>query len=607
MQSIRLFTCGSVDDGKSTLIGRMMYEANALYDDQLAQLRATTTPEGQPDFSILLDGLLAEAEQGITIDVAYRSFTTEKARFLIADTPGHEEYTRNMVTGASHADVALLLLDARKGLLPQTRRHMAIVSLLGVERVIVAINKMDCVGYDPRVFTSLEHGIYTYAEKLGLHHLTCVPVSALMGDNITEKSAATPWYGGAPLLELLENIKLETKGEVAFRMPVQWVARQKDYRGLAGTVLSGEVAVGQEVCLFPSGQKSRVKSIRTPQEKQSAKAGAEEAIMLELTDNVDAGRGFVLLDAQSSFTPTRVFKADVVVLDKKSPLVAGRSYILRHLTSQTNATVVETDSKLDLETLQNIPCHELLVNETGTVKIALETPLLMEPYATSKPMGAFLLIDRVTKATVAAGMMRFSLHRSSSVFWESFVIDKNARSLQKNQTPFVLWFTGLSGSGKSAVANALAQKLYAEGKHVYTLDGDNLRHGLNKDLGFTEHDRAENLRRAAEVSKILVDAGLIVLSTFISPYRMDRQSARDLFETAEFFEIYVDTPLEVCEQRDPKGLYARARAGAVPNFTGISAPFEVPNLPELVLHGAEYSVDELAGQLWEFLQAKGLV
>lgn len=602
---LKVLSCGSVDDGKSTLIGRILYDCGILYEDQLAMLEKERTSEGLPDFSRLLDGLLAEREQAITIDVAYRSFRTPARRYIIADAPGHEQYTRNMVTGASRSDAALLLIDAvraRQGLLPQTIRHTVICAMMSIPDIIVAVNKMDCCGYDARLYADIEAEYREKNKNLNFRSVTCVPISALRGDNVCALSAAMPWYRGKTILELLENLEPIQSAARPFRLPVQWVARQPEFRGLTGTVASGSARVGQEVLLLPSGQKSRVRRI-VDMAGDKTIALAAEAVCLQLADDVDVGRGEWLADVAEPPEVADQFSARVVWLNDP-PLVAGRNFIFRLGTAEARATVTELSSRLDLNTIEERPAKELTPNDVGRIKLSLDRPLPFEPYQVNHDLGGFLLVDRIGGNTLGAGMIDMALRRSHSVFWQDFDLNQAAHAAQKEQKPCLLWFTGLSASGKSTVANLVAKMLHARGRHVYILDGDNLRFGLNRDLGFAESDRAENIRRAAEVGRLMVDSGLIVLAAFISPYQSDRAAIRDRFAPGQFFEIFVDTPLSVCIKRDPKGLYAKALDGKIPNFTGINAPFEAPEQPDLHLQG-DRPLEELAGQVLEFLAQTG--
>ena len=601
---LRLLSCGSVDDGKSTLIGRILHDCGTLYEDQLALLEKELTPEGLPDFSALLDGLLAEREQAITIDLAYRTFRTAARRYLVADAPGHEQYTRNMVTGASRADAALLLIDAvrsRNGLLPQTIRHSMVAALMGVPHLVVAVNKMDCRGYDQAAFTALERDYRERTRNLNFASIHCVPVSALRGDNVCRLSPAMSWYQGPTLLDILENLEVERPSDGGFRLPVQWVARGPEFRGLAGTIISGSVKVGQKVFLSPSGLSGTVKRL-ADWSGDRPEAGAEEAVCLQLSEDLDVGRGEVLSSPDDRPETGNHLSARVVWFHD-SPLVAGRTYLFRQGTATARATVSELSAKISLETLGEIPARELVENDLGVVKLRLDRKLALAPYEQSRDLGGFILVDPLSGATLGAGLINFVLRRSHNLFPHDFTLDAKAQAAQKGQKPRVLWFTGLSASGKSTLAQSAAKNLHGRGRHVYILDGDNLRCGLNQDLGFSEADRAENIRRASEVAKLMTEAGLIVLACFISPYRQDRQAARALFPPGAFLEIFVDTPLSVCVARDAKGLYARALDGHLPGFTGINAPFEAPEQPDLRLDG-RLSVEELTRQVLEFLDEK---
>lgn len=595
---LNILTCGSVDDGKSTLIGRLLYDCGVLYDDQLLLLERERTKEGQPDFSCLLDGLLAEREQAITIDVAYRSFSTATRRYMVIDAPGHEQYTRNMVTGASHADMVLLLLDATKGLLAQTKRHICIASLMGIQDIALVVNKMDTCAHSEAVFRICEEQCLAYIRDMPFRSVRCLPVSALFGDNVCRKSAQMPWYTGSTLLEALEGLQPPTATALPFCLPVQWVARQQGYRWLAGTVIAGSVRMGQEVVVLPAGTRSTVKEISTF-DGALEQASAEMAVCIRLSDDIDAGRGALLADAAAPPQVADQFAAHVVWLDD-SPLVPGRTYLFRLASAEARATVTELSSRLSIDTLLPSPAKEVHVNEVAIIKIALDRPLPFVPYKEQRDLGGFLLIDRISGKTLGAGMIAFALRRSKTIFRHDFALNKNAQAAQKGQKPCTLWFTGLSGAGKSTLADLVAQQLHAQGYHVYMLDGDNLRHGLNRDLGFSEHDRAENIRRASEVASLMVDAGLIVLAAFISPFGTDRAAIRNRFAPDEFYEIFVDTPLAVCEERDPKGLYKRARDGELPNFTGISSPFEAPEHPDLHLDGTR-QLDELSVEILRFI------
>ena len=599
---LRFLTCGSVDDGKSTLIGRLLYDSQLVLDDQLATLRQdsrnrTTGDEGI-DFSLLVDGLAAEREQGITIDVAYRFFSTDKRKFIVADTPGHEQYTRNMATGASNADLALVLVDARKGLLTQTRRHTFILSLLGVKHVVLVVNKIDLVGYDRATFEAIEAEYRGLAEPLGFSTLHAVPVSALRGDNILRPSAQTPWFTATPLVPYLETIAVdEDRTALPFRLPVQWVNRPNlDLRGFSGTVASGSIAVGDEVLVAASRKPAVVKRIIT-MDGDLEQAVAGQAVTLVLDRELDISRGDVL--ARPGETPeySDQFQARLVWMNE-GPAFAGRSYLLKIGAQLVPATITDIKYRTNVNTLEQAPATKLDLNEVATVTLATDKPLAFDPYASNRLTGGFILIDRLSNATLGAGTIEFGLRRAQNLSFQSFDVNRKVRAELKGQTPQIVWFTGLSGSGKSSIANLVEKRLTAEGRHAYILDGDNVRHGLNKDLGFTEAARVENIRRVAEVARLMADAGLIVLVSFISPFEKERRLAREIAGDIEFTEVHVDTPLEVCEARDPKGLYRRARAGEIKNFTGIDSPFEPPVNPDVVLHGAEAEPAELAEILY---------
>jgi len=599
---LRFLTCGSVDDGKSTLIGRLLYDSQLVLDDQLATLRKDSrnrvTGDEGIDFSLLVDGLAAEREQGITIDVAYRFFSTDKRKFIVADTPGHEQYTRNMATGASTADLALVLVDARKGLLTQTRRHTFILSLLGVKHVVLVVNKIDLVGYDQAVFDRIEAEYRALAEPLGFSTLHAVPVSALRGDNILAPSTNMAWFTGTPLVPYLETIVVdEDRTSLPFRLPVQWVNRPNlDFRGFSGTVASGVIAVGEEVLVAASRKPALVKRIVT-MDGDLPRAVAGQAVTLVLDRELDISRGDVL--ARPGETPdySNQFQARLVWMNE-GPAFAGRSYLLKIGTQLVPATITDIKFRTNVNTLEQAPATKLDLNEVATVTIATDKPITFDPYAENRLTGGFILIDRVSNSTLGAGTIEFGLRRAQNLTYQNFDVNRQVRAELKGQTPRIVWFTGLSGSGKSSVANLLEKRLTAEGRHAYILDGDNVRHGLNKDLGFTEAARVENIRRVAEVARLMADAGLIVLVSFISPFEKERRLAREIAGDIDFTEVYVDTPLEVCEARDPKGLYKRARAGEIKNFTGIDSPFEAPTNPDVVLHGAEAEPVELADVLY---------
>jgi len=609
-QLLRFITCGSVDDGKSTLIGRLLYESKMIFEDQFDALRSDSRKFGtqgeEIDFALLVDGLAAEREQGITIDVAYRFFATEKRKFIVADTPGHEQYTRNMVTGASTADAAVLMVDARKGILTQTRRHSFLVSLLGIRNVVVAVNKMDLVGYDSEVFTRISLQYREFAGKLGLDGVTFIPMSALKGDNIISASASMPWYEGPSLMEFLESAPVDDvmMESSAFRMPVQWVNRPHlDFRGFSGTVSAGAIALGDRVRIQPSGRESRVDSIvvfgASPQ-----KAVAGESVTLTLADEVDVSRGDVISSAVDPAEVADQFETMLVWMSSE-PMLPGRPYLLKIGAATVTASVTEIKYQLNVNTLEHLAAKKLELNSIACCNVMTDRAVAFDPYATDRNAGGFILIDRMTHATVGAGMIRFALRRSQNIHIQHLDVDRRARSLIKHQKPCALWFTGISGSGKSSVANMVEKKLLALGRHTYLLDGDNVRHGLNKDLGFTDEDRVENIRRVGEVARLMVDAGLIVMTAFISPFRSERLMARSLFGNGEFLEVFMDTPLAVAEVRDPKGLYKKARSGQLKNFTGIDSPYEAPENPEITLESGSGSIEEMADRVIEILRVRG--
>ena len=602
---LRFLTCGSVDDGKSTLIGRLLYDSQLILDDQLASLRResrnrTTGDEGI-DFSLLVDGLTAEREQGITIDVAYRFFSTDKRKFIVADTPGHEQYTRNMATGASNAELALVLIDARKGVLTQTRRHSFILSLIGVKHVVLVINKIDLVDYDQAVFERIEAEYRAFAAPLGFKTLTAIPVSALRGDNMLAQSPHTPWYHGPSLVPYLETIDVtEDLSAQPMRFPVQWVNRPNlDFRGFSGTVASGRVAVGDDVLIAASRKPAVVSRIVT-MDGDLDHAIAGQAVTLVLDREVDISRGDMLAHPGQTPDYSNQFQARLVWMSEESAF-PGRSYLLKLGSQTVPATITDLKFRTNVNTLEHTAATKLDLNEVGTVTIATDKAIAFDPYAANALTGGFILIDRLSNATLGAGTIEFGLRRAQNLTYQSFDVNREVRGAMKGQRPQVVWFTGLSGSGKSSIANLIEKRLTAEGRHAYILDGDNVRHGLNKDLGFTEAARVENVRRVAEVARLMADAGLVVLVSFISPFAKERQLAREIAGDIAFTEIYVDTPIEVCEARDPKGLYARARAGEIKNFTGIDSPFEPPKSPDIVLHGAVSTPEELAEQLYEKL------
>ncbi|RJF76811.1 sulfate adenylyltransferase subunit CysN [Azospirillum cavernae] len=609
---LRFITCGSVDDGKSTLIGRLLYDCKLLFEDQLASLekdssRFGTTGSGQLDLALLVDGLAAEREQGITIDVAYRFFTTDKRKFIVADTPGHEQYTRNMATGASTADVAVLLVDARKGVLTQTRRHSAIVALLGIRHVVLAVNKMDAVGWDEATFERIAADYRDFASRVGITNVTCIPVSALTGDNVTTPSQAMPWFVGPTLLGHLETTpaNAEARG-VPFRFPVQWVNRpNQDFRGFSGTVASGVIRPGDRVAILPAGRTTTVTRIVT-MDGDREEAAATQAVTLVLADEIDVSRGDVLVDPDRMPQTYDQFSAHVVWMSDQ-PLLPGRSYILRLGASTVGAQVTELKHAIDVNTLEHIAAKHLELNGVAVCNLALDRPVPFDSYADNRTMGGFVLIDRMSNATVGCGMIDFALRRASNIHHRRMRVDKIARAAALGQKPCVLWFTGLSGAGKSTVADLVEQALHLRGHHTMSLDGDNVRLGLNRDLGFTDEDRVENIRRVAEVSRLMVQSGLIVLVSFISPFRSERRMARDLVEPGEFLEIFVDTPLALCESRDPKGLYHKARIGQLPHFTGIDSPYEMPEAPELRLSAGVEPPERLAERVLAMLEERGIV
>jgi bifunctional enzyme CysN/CysC len=612
---LRFITCGSVDDGKSSLIGRLLYESKNLFEDQLSTLandsRKVGTRGQELDFALLLDGLSAEREQGITIDVAYRFFATEKRKFIVADTPGHEQYTRNMVTGASTADLAILLVDARKGLLTQTRRHSYLVSLLGIREVVLAINKMDLVDYSVEVFRRIEADYRAFAARMDIKRITCIPLSAVQGDNIVEASARTPWYTGPSLLGHLESVEvLDVRATQPFRLPVQWVNRPNaEFRGFAGTIASGSVRPGDRIRVLPSGRESTVASIvgatnisADPVAAGSAptQAIATEAITLTLTDEIDISRGDVISAAAAPIGIGKQFEATVIWMHD-APMLRGRSYWLKCGPRTVAATIAPLKYRVDVNTLEHQPADQLTLNEIGVAEIELDQMIAFEPYVQNRDLGGFILIDRISQQTVGAGLLHFALRRSDNVHWQAVDIGKAARAAAKSQKPCVLWFTGLSGAGKSTIANLVEKRLHVLGRHTYLLDGDNVRHGLNKDLGFTEADRVENIRRVAEVAKLMVDAGLIVLTAFISPFRSERGMARSLLGPSEFIEVFVDTPLAAAEARDIKGLYAKARRGELKNFTGIDSPYEAPEHPEIHIDTTQLTPGQAAECVVQYL------
>jgi len=624
---LRFITCGSVDDGKSTLIGRLLFDTKQVFEDQLAAVgkdsRKYGTTGEAPDLALLVDGLQAEREQGITIDVAYRYFTTEKRKFIIADTPGHEQYTRNMVTGASTADLAIVLIDARHGLQVQTRRHSYLVHMLGIRHVVVAINKMDAVDYDHKVYQRIRADYEAFANQLGIEDFSCVPVCALNGANVTRDADEMDWYEGPTVLDLLESSPVhEHDLDRPMRFPVQYVNRTRsDFRGFCGTLVSGRIAPGDEVVALPSGRRSRIAEIigstgatkRAQVEyggaMQAARAG--QAITLTLADEIDISRGDVLVRADRLPRVSELFDARVVWMNDR-PLLPGRQYNLKLAASEVPATPEAIHHRIDVNTLEHHPAEQLELNEIGYCRIRASRALAFDAYDSNPATGAFILVDRVSNLTVGAGMIVRPVtdqltDKSSNVTWHAQTVNKRARAQQKAQKSAVLWFTGLSGAGKSTVANALEKALFQRGHHSYLLDGDNVRHGLNRDLGFSDDDRVENIRRIGEVARLMADAGLVVLTAFISPFRADRAMVRELMEDGEFVEIHVDAPLDVCETRDPKGLYAKARAGVIRNFTGIDSPYEPPEAAEIIVDTSKMSVDECVEELLAYLKRRGIL
>lgn len=603
--ALRFLTCGSVDDGKSTLIGRLLYEQNLIFDDHLKALQADSKKFGTSgsdiDFALLLDGLEAEREQGITIDVAYRYFATPRRAFVVADTPGHEQYTRNMATGASNCELAVLLVDARKGLLTQTRRHGIIASLLGIEHVVLAVNKIDLVDYSQSVFESIARDFAAFAAPLGLKELKAIPISARHGDNVSAASARTPWYEGPHLLDYLETVEAEEdRAARPFRLAVQWVNRPNlDFRGFAGTISSGRLRAGDELAALPSGQVGRVKSILGPA-GEVADAQAGDAVTVVLDNEIDISRGDMLAASRERPLVADQFAAHLVWMSEHA-LMPGRSYLMKINHALLAATVTELKHRIDINSLGKLAAKTLSLNEVGVCNLSVARPVAFDAYGDNRSTGAFILIDRMTNETVAAGMIDFALRRATNIHHQAITVSKAERSHLMHHRPAVLWFTGLSGAGKSTIANLVEAELHARGVHTIMLDGDNVRHGLNRDLGFTEADRVENIRRVGEMAKLMTEAGLVVLCAFISPFRAERRMVRELIAEGEFIEVFVDTPIEQCVARDPKGLYRRAYAGEIKNFTGVSQPYEAPENPELHLLGAQESAKSLAAEVVEEL------
>ena len=609
---LRFITCGSVDDGKSTVIGRLLYESKMLFEDQLAAIendsRKWGTQGGDIDFALLVDGLAAEREQGITIDVAYRFFSTDRRKFIVADTPGHEQYTRNMITGASTADVAVILVDARKGVLTQTRRHSYLASLIGIRKVVLAINKMDLVDYAQKTFDKIDEEYRAFARQIGLVDITSIPLSGLKGDNMLVASEKTPWYHGPTLMGFLETCEVDDTRlqKEAFRMPVQWVNRPNlDFRGFAGIVTSGTVRPGDRIIAQPSGKESTVTRI-VAMGGDLPQAVAGQSVTLTLADEIDISRGDVLSMAETPAEVADQFEASLVWMTDE-PMLPGRPYLMKIGAQTVTASITEPKYKVNVNTMEHLAAKQLGVNEIGVVNLALDRQIAFDAYKANRDTGGFILINRMTNNTVGAGMINFALRRAHNLRMQHVDVDKALRSQLKNQRPAVLWFTGLSGAGKSTIANLVEKKLAAMGRHTYLLDGDNVRHGLNKDLGFTEADRVENIRRVAEVARLMVDAGLIVMTAFISPFRSERAMARGQMADNEFIEIHVNTPLAVAEERDVKGLYKKARRGEIANFTGISSPYETPEAPELVVNTHTQTAEEAADAIIAKMKSLGLI
>ncbi|MBL4770907.1 MAG: sulfate adenylyltransferase subunit CysN [Planctomycetes bacterium] len=606
---LRFITCGSVDDGKSTLIGRLLYDSHMVFEDHLAALQTDSAKVGTQgtkiDLALLLDGLTAEREQGITIDVAYRFFSTEKRKFIVADTPGHEQYTRNMVTGASTADVAILMVDARKGILTQTRRHSYIVSLLGIKHIIVAINKMDLVEYSEETYETIKKEYGDFARRIDLEDVTFIPVSALDGDNVTKLSDNMPWYKGQTLMQYLETVPVgDTAAASAFRMPVQWVNRPNlDFRGFSGRIVGGSIKPGDAIRVLPSGTTSTIDRIVT-MDGDLDEAVAGLSVTLTLTDEIDASRGDLICAAEAPAEVADQFEAHIIWMHEDE-MLPGRPYLIKIGTKVVGATLAHPKYRVDINNLDHLAANTLALNEIGVCNISLDRKIPFDPYSKNRDTGGFIIIDKLTQNTIGAGLLHFALRRSHNIHWQDVKVNKALRSSQSNHKPGVIWFTGLSGSGKSTIADIVESKLNGMGVRTYLLDGDNIRHGLNRDLGFTDADRVENIRRIAELSALMVDAGLIVLTAFISPFRAERQLARDRVEPEEFLEVHVDTPLAIAEQRDVKGLYAKARAGQLKNFTGIDSPYEAPENPEVRVDTSQLTPEEAADQIIEELRSHG--
>jgi bifunctional enzyme CysN/CysC len=609
---LRFITCGSVDDGKSTLIGRLLYESKMLFEDQLAALEADSrkmgTQGGALDFALLVDGLAAEREQGITIDVAYRYFSTDRRKYIIADTPGHEQYTRNMITGASTADVAVVMVDARQGVLTQTRRHSYLASLIGIRKIVLAVNKMDLMAFSEDVFHAIADPYCAFAAQIGLTDVTAIPMSALRGDNVVAPSDRMPWYRGTTLMAFLESVQIDESRQhtLPFRLPVQWVNRpNQDFRGFAGTIASGTISSGARIRVQPSGRESTVARIVTA-DGDLEQAVAGQSITLALTDEIDISRGDMISAASEPASIADQFQATIVWMDEQ-PMVCGRSYFLKAGGKTVTATMRVLKHKLDINTMEHIAASQLSLNEIGVCELSLDQAIAFDSYQINRETGNFILIDRMSNATAGAGILEFALRRAQNIHMHPTAVTKAARARLRGQKPVVLWMTGLSGSGKSTIGNQLESHLHALGKQTYLLDGDNVRHGLNRDLGFTDTDRIENIRRVAEVAKLFVDAGSIVVTAFISPFSAERAMARALFAEGEFIEIFIDAPLTITEQRDPKGLYKKARRGELKHFTGIDSPYEAPAAPEIHIDTSTLDVEEAVGKILDAMIARGII
>ena len=606
---LRFITCGSVDDGKSTLIGRLLYDSKLIYEDQLASIEKDSKKSGTQgdkiDLALLVDGLAAEREQGITIDVAYRFFSTDKRKFIVADTPGHVQYTRNMATGASTADVAVLLIDARYGVQEQTRRHAFIASIVGIKHVVVAVNKMDIIDFDQRKYNEIDADFREFAKDLGFAEITCIPMSALDGDNVINASERSDWYNGPTLLGYLETVDVDAVSlDSPFRLPVQWVNRPNlDFRGFSGTVASGTVSVGDEIIVIPSGKRSKVKEIVTYDGNRDI-ARQDMAITLTLEDEIDISRGDIICKTDAPAEQADQFQAHIIWMSENR-LFPGRQYLIKTANKTIPASISKLKHRIDINDFSEVAANTLELNEIGIATISTTAPIGFDPYNDNRTTGAFVIIDKQTNATLGAGMLDFSLRRAKNVVWQDLDVSKAARAAQKNQKPALLWFTGLSGSGKSTIANLVDKRLMDMGRHSYTLDGDNVRHGLNRDLNFSKADRIENIRRIGEVCKLMVDSGLITMASFISPYRAERRLARDLLEDGEFIEVFVNTPLAVAEKRDVKGLYARARAGEIKNFTGIDSEYQAPENPEIEIDTTSMTAEEAADLIVNYMTERG--